>query len=103
MEPWASHMRAIAADTGAFCKLSGLAAEAGPGWNAGSLAPFVDVLLEAFGPAPADVGQRLAGAARGRGLYRWAGTANELLAGRTGPEREAIFGANAAAFYGLAC
>ena len=44
-------MRAIARDTGAVCKLSGLVTEAGAGWTTEQLKPFVDVLLEAFGPA----------------------------------------------------
>jgi len=45
MQPWATQMRAIAANSGALCKVSGLATEAGPGWNTEVLRPYVDVLL----------------------------------------------------------
>src|SRR5204863_754998 len=33
LDEWAGHMRAIAADSRALCKLSGLATEAAPGWT----------------------------------------------------------------------
>ena len=50
IEEWAAQMRTIARNTRAFCKLSGLATEAGPGWTATALQPYVDVLIDAFGP-----------------------------------------------------
>ncbi len=103
LEPWASHMRAIAADTGAMCKLSGLASEAGPGWNTRSLAPFVDVLLEAFGPARLMWGSDWPVLLEAGDYVRWVATANELMAAVPPAERGPVFGANAAAFYGVAC
>src|ERR1700722_6148210 len=52
IEGWVTAMRAIARDTSAVCKLSGLVTEAGAGWTVEQLKPFVDILIEAFGPAP---------------------------------------------------
>ncbi len=37
-------------ETGVFCKLSGLLTEAGTRTNAEALKPYVDVILDAFGP-----------------------------------------------------
>jgi L-fuconolactonase len=48
-EPWASHMRAAAANPRARCKVSGLVTEAGPGWTIDHLRRYVDHLVECFG------------------------------------------------------
>lgn len=48
---WAGDMRAIARNTQALCKLSGLATEAAAGWSRADLAPYIDHLLETFGPS----------------------------------------------------
>ncbi|MEV8466908.1 amidohydrolase family protein [Fluviibacterium sp. DFM31] len=50
IEDWSDHMARLAADTGAFCKLSGLITEAGPDWTTRSLTPYVGHLLKVFGP-----------------------------------------------------
>lgn len=49
LEPWASDMRAIADDTTAFVKVSGLIERASQEWTAESVRPWVEFLLEAFG------------------------------------------------------
>ncbi|HEX3920257.1 MAG TPA: amidohydrolase family protein, partial [Caulobacteraceae bacterium] len=48
---WTGAIRGLAVDTDAMCKLSGLVTEAAPKWCATDLRPYVDVLLDAFGPA----------------------------------------------------
>lgn len=50
VEPWRSEMRAIARDTNAYCKLSGLLERAGQEWTTESVRPWVEILLETFGP-----------------------------------------------------
>ena len=50
LEPWRSEMRAIARDTKAYCKLSGLLERAGQEWTTDSVRPWVEALLETFGP-----------------------------------------------------
>ena len=50
MRPWADDMARLARDTGALCKLSGLATEAAEGWTPDDLRPYVDHLLDTFGP-----------------------------------------------------
>lgn len=49
LEPWASDMRAIADDTKAFVKVSGLIERASQEWTAESVRPWVEFLLEVFG------------------------------------------------------
>jgi L-fuconolactonase len=102
MEPWATQMRAIAADTGALCKVSGMATEAGPVWNTETLRPYVDVLLESFGPERLMFGSDWPVLLEAGDYLRWAATANELMAGVPPDGRGKIFGGNAATFYGFA-
>lgn len=47
---WANDMEAIAKDSHAFCKLSGLLTEAGTDWTEAHVAPYVAHLFENFGP-----------------------------------------------------
>lgn len=47
---WATNIRALAALPGLHCKISGMVTEAGADWNAARIAPFVDIVAEAFGP-----------------------------------------------------
>ena len=48
-ELWAAQLAKIARETNAFCKLSGLASEAKADWNAETLRPYVEHVLECFG------------------------------------------------------
>jgi L-fuconolactonase len=102
MEPWASQMRAIAANSAALCKVSGMATEAGPVWNTAKLQPYVDVLLESFGPERLMFGSDWPVLLEAGDYLRWAATANELMAGVSPEGRGKIFGGNAATFYGFA-
>jgi L-fuconolactonase len=45
-DEWAADMRALAEETTAWVKLSGLATEAGPDWSVSQLRPYVEHLLE---------------------------------------------------------
>lgn len=48
-EPWASKLAAIAQHTPVFCKLSGIATEARPGWTTETLKPFAQHVIASFG------------------------------------------------------
>jgi L-fuconolactonase len=50
LEPWATHLAALAAEPNVVAKVSGLVTEAGPQWTVDDLRASVDVALEAFGP-----------------------------------------------------
>ena len=102
IEPWKSQMRAIARDFPVFCKLSGLATEAAPGWTAATLKPYVEALIEIFGPGRLMWGSdwpvlNVAGDYPG-----WHAIAQELTAQLPLSDRDEIFGGTAARFYGIA-
>ncbi|MDA0169771.1 amidohydrolase family protein [Solirubrobacter taibaiensis] len=51
LEPWATHMRRLAAHENVVCKLSGMVTEADwEAWTVDDLRPYADTVLEAFGP-----------------------------------------------------
>jgi L-fuconolactonase len=100
-QPWASWIARFAAETSVHCKLSGLATEAGPGWDVHRLQPWVEHLLRHFGPARLMWGSdwpvlNLAG-----GYLQWHAVSDQLLAALSAADRACIQGANAAEFYGI--
>ena len=101
IEPWASHMRAIAQDSAAVCKLSGLASEAAPGWTVETIRPYVDVLLEAFGPARLMFASDWPVMTQNADYLGWLETVEVLTSGLSEADRERVFGGTAAAFYGI--
>ena len=97
--PWAAGMTLLARETPWCCKLSGLATEAGPGWSAETLRPYVELLLAEFGPARLMWGSdwpvlTLAGSYAG-----WRAAAMAVLPEAVLPE---VMGATATRFYALA-
>lgn len=101
-QPWTSQIRELARHPNLYCKLSGLVTEAGESWDVGTLKPYVDVLIEAFGPTRLMWGSdwpvlTLAGDYAG-----WFAAAQALTAHLSVDDREQIFGGAAARFYGLA-
>lgn len=101
-EPWATDIAAVARDTRAMCKLSGLVTEAGPDWHAHDLRPYADHLLTCFGPARLMWGSDWPVVNLAGGYDRWRDVSDGLLAGLTPAERAAVEGGNAARFYGFA-
>lgn len=100
-EPWASRMAEFARSTDVHCKLSGLATEAAPGWDAAALRPYVDHLLQHFGPSRLMWGSdwpvlNLAGS-----YEQWVNASQALVNALSPSEQDAIMGANAARFYGI--
>ena len=101
IEPWASQMQQIARDTSAHCKISGLLTEAGESKAPAHLKPYVDVLLENFGPERLMWGSdwpvlNLAGE-----YTSWLAMAENLTSRLSDGDRSAIFGGTAAKFYGI--
>lgn len=99
MEPWAQDMRALAECENVSVKLSGLATEAAPNWQVTDLAPYVGLVLQAFGPRRVLWGSdwpvlNLAG-----DYARWVAATDTLLAGLPEPARAAILGGNAGRIY----
>ena len=102
IDEWAGHIRAIARDSRAVCKLSGLATEAAPGWTTETLRPYVDVLLDNFGPARLMFGSDWPVLTENGDYLAWLAAAEALTAGLSESGRAEVFGGTAAGFYGLA-
>jgi L-fuconolactonase len=99
---WSEQMLAIGRGSRAFCKLSGLASEAKAGWEPADLKPYVDVLLDAFGPARLMWGSDWPVVNEAGGYAAWRAAAEALTAHLSDGDRALIFGGTAAAFYGIA-
>jgi L-fuconolactonase len=98
---WASYITYIANNSNAVCKLSGLATEAGPGWSADTLRPYVDVLLRAFGPKRLMWGSDWPVLLEAGDYASWLAAAEALTAHLSDEDRASIFGGTAAKFYGV--
>lgn len=100
LEPWKTQLRRLARLPNVHCKVSGMITEADHrAWRAEQFLPYLDTVFEAFGPARLMYGSDwpvclLAGD------YRQAFELVDDYARQCAPaEREALFGANCAAFY----
>jgi L-fuconolactonase len=98
---WRDHMAAIARESTAFCKLSGLVTEADGEWTAGELRPYVEVLLDTFGPRRLIWGSDWPLVELAGGYEPWWRATVELVSGLAPEDAAAILGENAAGFYRL--
>ena len=101
VEPWATDMRALARNTGALVKLSGLVTEAEPDWSVEHLRPYVDLLLAEFGPERMMFGSDWPVVTMRASYEAWMATTEALLGRLDAAARAAIFGGTAARFYRL--
>jgi len=100
-DSWADGMARLAAETPAFCKVSGVITEAASGWTVDDLRPYVDHVISVFGADRVMWGSdwpvcRLAGE-----YADWHGAAQTLTAGLGESERTALYGQTANRFYDL--
>ncbi len=98
---WAEDMAALARETDAFCKLSGLVTEAAQDWQTDDLRPYVQHLLDTFGPSRLVWGSDWPVCTLASTYERWLETTDALLGALTQSERDAILGGNAARAYNL--
>ncbi len=101
LSDWADDIAAVASNSHAFCKLSGLVTEAQPGWDIGDLRPVVDHLLNVFGPERLIWGSDWPVCTLASSYERWVEVTDILLSGLTPEERSAILGGNALRAYSL--
>ena len=102
LDTWAREMREIARETSACCKLSGLVTEAKADWGMEDLEYCILHLLDCFGPDRLMWGSDWPVVELAGGYRRWHEAAHACLSTIPAVEREWIFGANAARFYGFA-
>jgi L-fuconolactonase len=101
IDAWRDDMARLSRSRGVHCKLSGLATEAGPDWSARTLKPYVDVLIDCFGPKRLMWGSDWPVLLLAGEYQQWLQVAEELTAGLSVTERARVFGGTAAAFYGV--
>jgi L-fuconolactonase len=100
-QPWADAMAQIAAQTQAMCKLSGLMTEAGPDPKSVALQPYAAHVLKCFGSGRLVWGSDWPVLELACSYADWWRCSQQLLAGLSSKEREAVLGGNAQRLYGL--
>ncbi|WP_327293946.1 MULTISPECIES: amidohydrolase family protein [unclassified Streptomyces] len=101
LQPWASDVRALAARPNTVCKLSGMVAEAGPGWTTDGLRPYADAVLEAFGPGRLMFGSDWPVCTLMASYGEVVATAHRLTSRLSEAERAQVLGSTAARVYGI--
>jgi L-fuconolactonase len=101
-QPWAEDLDALARNTRAHCKLSGLVTEAGRGWTVDALRRYVAHVLECFGPQRVLWGSDWPVLTLVASYADWNRATDALLADLPASEAAAIRGGNARRFYALA-
>ncbi|WP_037313311.1 amidohydrolase family protein [Ruegeria halocynthiae] len=101
MVGWAEDMTTLARETDAWCKISGLVTEAAPDWQIADLRPYVDHLLDTFGPSRLIWGSDWPVCTLACSYDRWLDTTDALLKDLTDTERSAVLGGNATRAYNL--
>ncbi len=101
-EPWATQVRRLAAHPNVFCKLSGLVTEADwARWTPDDIAPYLDVISEAFGPERLMIGSDWPVCTLAGDYSRVMTLVEGYLARLPAGSAEAVLGSTASRFYRL--
>ncbi|MFI0512017.1 L-fuconolactonase [Streptomyces canus] len=102
LEPWATHVRALAGLPNTVCKLSGMVTEADLAtWTTADLRPYADTVLDAFGPARVMFGSDWPVCTLGLTYGGTVALTKELTAGLDAAEQADVLGGTATRTYGL--
>jgi L-fuconolactonase len=102
LEPWAAQMRELGRRSNVWCKVSGLVTEANwESWTSTELKPYLDVVVEAFGPARLMAGSDWPVCLLASSYSRWFAVLKEYFAAFSRDEQQSVFGATAAQVYKL--
>lgn len=99
---WRHGLAALAALPGVHCKLSGLLTEARPAGDAAVLRPYVETVLELFGPERVIWGSDWPVLNLASSYDGWVAITDELLRELEPAQRADVLGGNAQRFYRLA-
>jgi L-fuconolactonase len=100
-EPWREQVAELARRPNVVCKLSGLTTEAGAGWHEDAVRPYLEHALESFGAMRCMFGSDWPVATLTTAYARWFDLVNEVVAGCSEPEIDAIFAGTAERVYAL--
>jgi L-fuconolactonase len=102
MEPWRTNIRKLAERQNVYCKLSGMVTEASwSNWSTQNLKPYVDAVLEAFGPNRLMAGSDWPVCLLATSYSGWFATLQQMLHWLSTSEKENIFGGVALRVYRL--
>ena len=103
MQPWQDLIREVAHQPNVYCKLSGMVTEADPSnWTREQLRPYAEHVLEQFGAERVMFGSDWPVCLLAANYETVIRTARDLVTSSLGSAAEpAVFGGNAARFYGL--
>ena len=102
LAPWAERLRDLARRENVWCKLSGMVTEADwTTWTEAQLKPYIDVVLEAFGPQRLMFGSDWPVCLVACGYERWFRIVQDTIASLSEDERAAILGGTAVNVYKL--
>ena len=102
LQPWARIIRELARRPNVACKISGMVTEAEvTTWTPAQLQPYLDVVLEAFGPSRMLFGSDWPVCLAGCDYGRWKQTVEGWIAPLSAEEPRFILGGNACRLYGL--
>lgn len=102
IEPWATHIRELARNPNLYCKLSGIVTEAKwRQWRAEDFHPYLDVVLESFGPNRLMIGSDWPVCTLSAEYPDTMRIVTDYVAHLSASEQEAILGGNCVRFYRL--
>lgn len=102
ISPWDRNMRELAKRQNVYCKLSGMVTEADPQhWTPEGLQPYIDVVLEAFGPRRLMYGSDWPVMLLAGDYVRWFSTVKQAVGKLSKAEQDRILGGTAVEAYGL--
>jgi L-fuconolactonase len=102
MSPWREDIRELARRDNVWCKLSGMVTEADwNAWTPAQIHPYLDVVLEAFGPERVMIGSDWPVCTCAGPYERVMQLVERYIAGFSQQERDGILGGNCARFYEL--
>lgn len=102
ISPWREEIRRLAEFPNVCVKLSGMATEADwKNWTPQQLRPYLDVVMEAFGPGRTMIGSDWPVCTVAGGYSRIMGVVLDYLRSLTDAEQEAVCGITVCDFYGM--
>jgi L-fuconolactonase len=99
LDPWRADIASVANRPNTFCKLSGVATEAALDWTVADIKPYIDHVLDVFGPQRVLWGSDWPVVELAGGYARWWEATTTLLAPLDAAARDTILGGTAARVY----
>ena len=102
LSPWKENMAKLAKRPNVYCKISGMVTEADwKNWKEEDLRPYIDAVLESFGPKRSLFGSDWPVMLVASTYKRWVDTVQHAIAGLSKSEQERIMGGTAVEAYKL--